>query len=347
MRFPLISRRNLGAAAAANLLLGTEKLRAAVLGTGHAHAAGKITALRRMEGVELAGVCEPDTTRRPHGSAFADLRWMSAEELLSDATIRLVAVESTMQENLAHAERAVAAGKFVHLDKAPGTDWKQLERLLFEARRKRLVVQMGYQWRYHPVLRAALEAGRNGWLGHVYMVRATINQALTPEQRAPLAAYKGGMMFELGCHLIDRIVDLLGEPKRITSACRHHSPIADDLADNTFVLLEFDKAMAEVYVAAQQPNGNAYRTFEVLGTNGTFVVQPFAPYRGYTDLRNAAGPYPKGRSEIALPPDTRPVFTPDFEDMAAIMRREKDSSYSVEHDLSVHRVLLSACGYPV
>lgn len=357
--FPLLSRRGLGAAAVANLLPGAaklragekpragEKLRAAVLGTGHAHAAGKIIALRRMDGVELVGVCEPGLLRRPQGAAFSGLRWMSEEELLSDSSIRLVAVESTMTENLAHAEKAIAAGKFVHLDKAPGTDWKRLEHLLMDARRKGLTVQMGYQWRYHPVLRAAVEAARNGWLGEIYMVRATINQALTPEQRAPLAAFKGGMMFELGCHLIDRIVDLLGEPKRVTALCRHHSPIPDDLEDNTIALLEFDKAMAEVYVAAQQPNGNDYRTFEVLGTNGTFVARPFSPYRGYTDLRTAAGPYPKGRRDISLPPDSQPVFTPDFEDLAAVMRGTKRSSYSVEHDLAVQKVLLSACGYAV
>ncbi len=338
-------RALLPASTAAAVLSAAKPIRTAVLGAGHAHAAGKITALLRMEGVDLVGVSEQDSRRRPQGSGFSGLRWMSEEELLSDSSISLVAVESTMAENLAHAEKAVAAGKFVHLDKAPGTDWKRLERLLIEARRKGLVVQMGYQWRYHPVLRAAVEAGRKGWLGHVYMVRATINQALRPEQRAPLAAFKGGMMFELGCHLIDRIVDLLGEPKRITARCHHHSPIPDDLADNTFALFEFDKAMAEVYVAAQQPNGNAYRTFEILGTNGTFVVQPFSPYRGYTDLREAAGPYPKGRHDIARPPDAQPVFTPDFEDMAAIIRGQKRSDYSVEHDLAVQRTLLTACGY--
>ena len=96
----------MGAASVATLLPGAaklragEKLRAAVLGTGHAHAAGKIIALRRMDGVELVGVSEPDLLRRPQGAAFSDLRWMSEEALLSDSTIRLVAVESTMAENL-------------------------------------------------------------------------------------------------------------------------------------------------------------------------------------------------------------------------------------------------------
>ena len=75
------------------------------------------------------------------------------------------------------------------------------------------------------------------------------------------------------------------------------------------------------------------------------MVRPCLPYRGYTDLREAAGPYPKGKHDITLPPDTQPVFTPDFEDMAAIIRGEKRPDYSVAHDLAVQRTLLSACGY--
>ena len=70
---------------------------------------------------------------------------------------------------------------------------------------------MGYQWRYHPAMQAAIEAARKGWLGRVYSFRATIDKPIPPQERLELAAFRGGMMFELGCHLIDRAVDLLGK----------------------------------------------------------------------------------------------------------------------------------------
>ena len=37
---------------------------------------------------------------------------------------------------------------------------------------------MGYQWRYHPAMAAAMEAARKGWLGRVYRFRASIDKPI-------------------------------------------------------------------------------------------------------------------------------------------------------------------------
>ena len=86
-------------------------------------------------------------------------------------------------------------------------------------------------------------------------MRATIDKPISPQDRRQLARYRGGMMFELGCHLIDRAVDLFGKPAKVTGFLRHDSPIDDDLASsNTLAILEYDKAVAQIYVAAFQPH---------------------------------------------------------------------------------------------
>ena len=82
-------------------------------------------------------------------------------------------------------------------------------------------------------------------------------------------------MFELGCHLIDRAVDLLGAPRKVTGILRHDSSYADKLADNTLAILEYDRAVAEIHVAAMQPHGDQYRTFEIFGANGAVTLRPF------------------------------------------------------------------------
>ena len=155
---------------------------------------------------------------------------------------------------------------------------------------------MGYQWRYHPAMQAAIEAARKGWLGRVYLFRATIDKPIPPEDRRELAAFRGGMMFELGCHLIDRAVDLLGKPRKVTGILRHDSPLDDNLADNTLAILEYERALAEIRVSAFQPHGDQYREIEILGTNGKAVVQPFSPLRLMVDLGEPAGPYKAGRA---------------------------------------------------
>jgi predicted dehydrogenase len=324
-------------------LAGMLKIQVAVLGTGHAHALSKIRCLRSLPEYDFAGICRPDADEPNQGEVFQGVRWLSLNEVLNDASIELVAVESRVQHNLQYARQCVAANKYVHLDKAPGEDLEGLRSLLSEARRRGRCVQMGYQWRYHPAMQRALEAARKGWLGRIFMFRGTIDKPIPADERRQLAAFRGGMMFELGCHLIDRAVDLLGKPRRVTSILRHDSPMDDKLADNTLAILEFERAMAEIRISAFQPHGDRYREIEILGSNGKAVVQPFSPLHLIIDLKEPAGPYRAGVQHIEPPDAPGPTFAPDFLEMAKIIRNGATPSYSPEHDLVTHEALLEAC----
>lgn len=322
----------------------SKKIRVAVLGTAHGHAVGKIRALRSLPEYEFVGICRPVPDEPNQGEVFQGVRWLSLEELLQDSSIELVDVESRVQHNLQYAQNCVTAGKFVHLKKPPGEDLPGLRALLAEAARRKRVVQMGYQWRYHPAMQAAIEAARKGWLGQVYATRATIDKPLTLDERRELASFRGGIMFELGCHLIDRAVALFGKPQKVTGFLRHDSPLQDGLADNTLAVLEYDRAVAEIYVAAFQPHGDHYRCLEILGSNGKAVVPPFSPLRLMVDLKQAAGPYKAGEQTLEPAAPLGPAFAPDFVEMARIIREGAQPSYSPEHDLIAQQALLEACG---
>ena len=332
-------------AAAAGLVAGATKIRAAMIGTAHGHAASKARALRQLAEYDFAGVCrvhpdEPDTHE-----AFAGLARLPVDEVLKDPSIEMVAIETRVDRNLDWAERAVAAGKFVHLDKPPSGNLKRLQTLFDEARRRNRVVQLGYQWRYHPAMQAAIEAARKGWLGQVYSMQARIDKPLAVDERKQLAKFRGGIMFEEGCHLIDRAVDLFQKPKRVTGYMQHASATLDDgLADNTLAILEYDRVLVEISMASFQPHGNLYRLFELAGTNGKASVQPYASSRLMVDLKDAAGPYQAGAQVLEPPEPPGPAYAPDFREMARIIREGAKPLYSVEHDLIVHDTLLRACG---
>jgi predicted dehydrogenase len=325
-------------------LANDRKIRVAVLGTAHGHAASKIRALRVLPEFEFAGICRPDADEPNEGKVFEGVNWLSLDQLLHDTSIELVAVESRVGRNLQYAQKCIGANKFVHLDKPPGKDLAGLRALFAEARRRKRVVQLGYQWRYHPAMQAAMEAARKGWLGRVYAMRATIDKPLSPEERRALADVPGGIMFEDGCHLIDRAVALFGKPKKVTSFLRHDSPIPDGMIDNALAVLEYDGALAEIYMSSFQPHGNDYRCLEILGSNGKATAQPFAPVRLLVDLKEAAGPYRAGAQtlEPASPPG--PTYAPDFREMAHIIRDGAAPSYSQEHDLIAQETLLQVCG---
>jgi predicted dehydrogenase len=289
----------------------------------------------------LAGVCRPDPSE-----PAVDEKPLSLDEIASDASIEMVAIEtSDFDRNLDYAERFVRAGRFVHFDKPPGADLGRLKALFADATAKQRVVQMGYQWRYHPAMQAVFEAARKGWLGKVYRFRAAIDKLVGPEERRELGRYRGGLMFTEACHLIDRAVDLLGRPVRVAGFLRHESPIDDGLADNTFAVLEFPGALAEISLAGFHERGNLYRFLEVQGTNGFARMQPYTfPSRLTVDLAKAAGPYSAGSQTVEVPAPRELSYAPDFRELAAVVRNGAKPAWSVEHDLITHETLLRVCG---
>jgi predicted dehydrogenase len=320
------------------------RIRVAVIGTGHGHAASKVKALRVLPEYEFVGICRPDADEPAEGEAFQGVRWMSLEEVVEDKTIEMVAVESYPGRNLTYAQKCVRAGKIVHLDKPPGADLAALKAMLAEAGERKRVVQMGYQWRYHPGMQAAIEAAKAGWLGAVHRVRLSIDKSIEAPERRELARFRGGVLFSEGCHLVDRAIALFGKPAKITGFLRHESPIDDGLADNTLAIFEYPRAMVEISIASFQPNGGKYRRLEIVGSNGVALVQPYAPLHLMVDLKSAAGPYKAGEQSIQPPAPPGPAYAPDFQEMARIIRKGEQPSYSPEHDLITQEALLQACG---
>ncbi|MBI4877140.1 MAG: Gfo/Idh/MocA family oxidoreductase [Acidobacteria bacterium] len=327
-------REFLSAALAAQATLrAAERIRIGVLGATHPHAAEKIRVLRESQNLDLAGVCEPDPAVRA-ALEKKGVRLVERDALLGDASIRIVAVESGVRDHAAHARLALEAGKHVHVEKPPSAQMRDLQELVALARRKNLLMQMGYMWRYHPGFNAILEAARKGWLGEIYLVRGIINTLLPAADRASLAQFAGGQMFEMGGHLIDALVRLMGPPRRVTPFL--HS------ADNTAAVFDYPRAMAVVSSATLQPNSFPHRSFEVFGTSGTAVLRPLEPGTLVVDLARAAGPYAVGMQTVKLAPFRR--YVADFEDLAEAVRASRPLAITPQEDLNVHEALLRASG---
>jgi len=338
-------RRFLASTAAATLALSiapsaepTRRLKAGFLGTAHSHFTEKFRIISTSAGWDLVGVCERDANLRARGPDNA--RWISETELLEKCEV--VIVESPVADHAADARLALDAGRHVHVEKPPADSVAGLRDVLHLAANKKRLLQVGYMWRHHPGIQAVLEASRQGWLGDVYLVRAGINTTARPEQRAEWARFPGGMMFELGCHLLDPMIRLLGRPNKVTPTLQRTSPAADSLADNCLAVLEFSKALGVVSSAALQPNAHSQRFFEILGTNGTAKVQPLEPAVLTIDLAQPAGPYVKGRQEIKLPEYRR--YLNEFEVLLRAIRSGEPLEVTAETELNVHEALMMACG---
>jgi predicted dehydrogenase len=320
-------------------------LKCGLLGIDHAHGIDALKVLRASPDFEVVGICEPDPQVR---AAFLDRReleglpWLSQDQLLGDPEVAMVAVESGVPRLLELGRAAVDAGKHLHLDKPAGTSLPEFEALLQEASRQGLLVQMGYMFRYNPGFDLIRRAVAEDWLGEVYAIQASMCTDLGADKRARMSFHPGGVMLELGCHLIDMIVLLKGEPKKVTPFLRHDGPFDDDLADNTMAVLEYDGALVKVEVGAMEPQAFAARRFKIVGPEGKIILSPLEPPVAQVVLKQPRGEFKAGAQQVALPDLERHVR--DFEDLARCIRGDDQFAYPPRHDLAVQRTLLRACG---
>jgi predicted dehydrogenase len=324
---------------------GPEPIVSSQIGTSHAHAAGKISAMlaapadwRVIGWVESdAGLRESAANRDP----YRKLPPFAEEALLATPGLRAVAVETDFHQATDTALRALEAGKHVHLDKPGGIRHRDFVAMRQEAERKGLTVQMGYMLRYNPAFELLFRAVRQGWLGDVIEIDASMGKLGDPSIRRQITDQAGGAMFEIGCHLIDAVVTLLGKPTRVDP---FSTPSRDDgVADNQLAVLVYPRATANIRANFADPFGGPRRRFNVTGTRGTLEIVPLESGRVQLSLDRAAGDYQPGQRLVQLDVP-RGRYDGEFADLAKVIRGEKRLDWDAAHDIAVHETTLRAAG---
>jgi predicted dehydrogenase len=341
-----MDRRNFLASGLAGVAGAQSRIRVGVLRTSHSHAPAKVQILRSSPDWELVAVAEPDPqlrAKREREELYAGVRFVSEQELLGDSSIQAIAVECDPGEGIEYGPKVIRAGKHMHLEKPPSTEMKRFRAMVEEARGKKLLLQAGYIWRFHAGFDKAFEFARQGWLGEVQLFRATINTDVPDDQRRQLAQWKGGMMLELGSHPIDRLVAFWGRPKQVHNFLRHDTKSGDKLADNTLAVFEYERGMALISSTARMAHGQQHRSFELIGTDGSVVIQPIEPgAKVRLSLRTDHEQYKAGWQDVAFPPQER--YVGDLRALAHSIRTGEPLKYSYDHELLVQETLLKACG---
>ena len=325
-------------------------LRLAMYGARHSHAPGKARAMAGHPQVELCGVCEPDLQARRRARdhpAYAGVRWFeSPEEFLGDPGVVAVCVEGPEGACSDLARQCVEAGKHIWYDK-PAGDWAVFQSIAATARERGLLVQMGYMLRYNAAFQQVAAWARSGLLGDLFGVRGHMS-TYAPDASRGQVAYTGGVAFQLAPHMIDQVVWLFeARPGKVTSFLRNDAtPAAPQHADNTLVVLEFDRAMAMIDIANMEAPPPA-RRFEVYGTRGSAIIlEPFEP--GATIrlcLVEAQDGYARGEQVVSVTPTPRDLaYRHELAAFVATLLGQQPPDRTLDHELLVEQTLHRAVG---
>ena len=326
-----------------------KKIKVVHYGIAHDHSTATMDCVRSFPDVfDIIGICEPDEeTWATFGKerSYDGIPRISEEELFSRRDIDAALCEGHELRSVSDAQKCIDHGLHVHLDKPGGTDIKAFERLLKTADEKALTVQMGYMYRYNPAFKYAVNAVRSGRLGKIVGIDATFSRQDTPEKRRWLKQFPGGMMFFLGCHIIDMILLLNGLPDRIIPFNRSSDWNNDGSMDTSFAVLDYPNGVCSVRIHGNEVNGMARRDLKIVGTLGTIEIQPLEhPTVMYEALLKDA--------EVVNGPDVARRIFPGYIsgrydemmlDFAACVRGEKKNAYTSEYELALQKAVLEAC----
>jgi len=332
------------ASSAASLASGAGETRVRIgqIGTQHAHAAGKMEGLRRLSDLfDVVGLAGADEKA---GADYKDLPRMSEAELLALPGLQAVTVETQVEDCCATALRALRAGKHIHLDKPGALDHGEFAAMRKQAEQKQLAVQMGYMLRYNPAFQLLFKAQREGWLGEIREIDAMIGKLADARVLKQLAALPGGGMFELGCHVIDAAMTLMGRPDEVHA---FSTPSQEGgVKDNQLAVLVYKKATVAIRCNHADPFGGPRRRFTVAGSKGAMEILPLESGQATLFLDAPHGEWKKGQQQIKLSvPKGR--YDNDLADFAKVVRGEKKLDWDAAHDIAVHETVSRAAGLNV
>lgn len=331
-----------------------KRLKVVQIGIGHDHGPLILqTLLRYTERFEVAGLVLPENEENDFSEVvkqFENVPKLSPEEALTLPGLDAVTVETEEKNLNKYALKALEAGYPVHMDKPGGLDLDEFEKTVRTAEKNKLEFHLGYMYRYNPAVIDAMNKVRSGEIGEVYCVEAHMDCQHAPEKRNWLSNFPGGMMFYLGCHLVDLILQIQGEPEEVipmNCASADDAP-ADDFG---FAVFKYKKGLSFAKTCANEAGGFMRRQLVICGTKGTIEIRPLEGFDSslldgvYSRVRYVA---PKdandwGKDISFEKTSSLGRYDAMMFDFADIVEGKKDVS-DYEYELQLYRTLLKACG---
>lgn len=328
------------------------KLKIAFFGIDHNHCAAKVAEIKMLGDLfEIKGVvCENDQVyqkRVVNDKTYEGLTFITEEELFAMNDIDAVIVEPAVPDLIPMAQKCIDKGWHIHLDKPAGINLNEYKKLLDSAEKKNLIVQMGYMYRYNNAILYLMSQVRKGFVGNVFSIDTSMSTGLNKAFKEKLISYnvKSPSMYIYGCHLIDLILSIWGEPKKVIPY--NKKTLTDDLdfEDNGFAILEYENGVATVRINSSEINGWERRELTVCGDKGSISIRPIEnPTKIYQCSAENAKSWSSCATEITLPKQIG-RYSDQFIHFAQMINKQSDNPYSYNHDYLVHKILLQACGY--
>lgn len=329
-----------------------QKVRIAQIGTSvYSHGRPIFATLAASESFEIAGYALPENEDKRYDEGilgvFQNYPRLTVDEIMQDETIDAVAIETEELYLTQYALLAAQHGKHIHMEKPGGAELCEFERLIRTVKENGKVFQIGYMYRYNPCIAALIQRVKNGELGEIVSVEAQMNGKYSDAQRQWLANLPGGIMFFLGCHMLDLIVLLQGFPKEVIPLNQSTGLSDICVTDFGMAALVYDNGVSFAKINTVEKGGFLRRQLVVTGTKGTAELKPLE-VNGEGNLVSTGKRecYTDGWCDTGVYEQTPPFdrYQSMLETFALKCLGKLSESYTPDYELALYRLLLQCCG---
>ncbi len=333
-----------------------EKVKIIQIGVTHEHAGGKMLSLRKLpDFFDVIGYVDDrefSVTPQLCGDVekpYENLRKFSLDEALNYPGLEAVAIEVPNNELVPIAMRCMERGLAMHMDKPAGEDLPLYRKLLDGCAAKKIPFQMGFMFRGNPAFQFCISAIRQKIIGEVFELEADMNHCYGGEKyQEYIGKFPGGIMYNLGCHLIDFVVSAMGHPDKVTPFLKSAPGYPGSIRNNCMAVLEYPHALVTLRSCSKDTANVFGRRVRVAGTNGSICFSPqecycSKPVEISLNLEKSAGGFPAGKHHLQFPLQ-EDRYADQLKELAGMIQGECSSPYSYEHDYLVHEITLAASG---
>ena len=330
------------------------KIKIAQIGTSEFSHGGQVfnSLSRNSDIFEIVGYVMPENECEKFASAmgkcsFEKYKELSLDEVLKNPEIEAVTIETEEIYITKYAQMAAEHKKHIHMEKPGGTNLADFEKLIDTVKKNKTVFHTGYMYRYNPYIMELKEQIKNGELGDIVSVEAQMNCFHPKHIRQWLGNFPGGMMFFLGCHLVDLIYSIMGKPDKIIPINKCSGIDGVTAEDFGMAVFEYENGVSFAKASAVELGGFERRQLVVSGTNKTVELKPLE--RNIEGGNIVTERYIRDSADWSA--NTPKEITPPFNRYDSMMRSfaqmvigEKENPWGYDYELELYKILLKACG---
>lgn len=309
------------------------------------------TLTKHKDMFDVIGYALPENEREKFPNrvkVFDGYKEMTVEEILNNPDIEAVAVETEEIYLTKYALMVAKSGKHLHMEKPGGIELDKFEALIDILMSNNLTFSTGYMYRFNPKIKEALAKVKSGEIGKIYSVEAHMDCKHSCEVREWLGNFPGGMLFFLGCHLIDLIYQIQGEPKEIIPLSCSTNIDDIDTIDYGMVIFKYENGVSFAKTCANEYGGFLRRQLVICGEKGTIEIKPLEKYEddGIHTIMNETQSTDSQNTRITSNTDGFNRYDEMMENFAEIVRGKKNP-YSYDYELNLYKIILKSCGREV